>query len=31
MKYKFDLWLLHMPPVNLWNIKLIYQTAGVKK
>lgn len=24
-KVKFDMWILHLPPINLWNIHLIYK------
>lgn len=27
-KNQFDTWLLHLPPINLWNVELIYLAFG---
>ena len=27
-KYQFDTWVLHLPPVNLWNVDLVYLAFG---
>lgn len=27
-KYEFDTWLLHLPPINLYNVDLVYLAFG---
>ena len=27
-KYEFDTWVLHLPPINLYNVELVYLAFG---